>query len=188
MPLDLTSGPKPPPARARKATGAKAVEEKAASTVEATRRESLEALFQIGAAVATATGNLADAAACGRHGPVIAREAAPLGNRYEKFGQLLDWIGQVGPFAGLLAATMPFALQIAANHGRVPYTAVAQFGVVEPQVLTAQVHAELAQRAAQELREQTEARRAAEAAMADIRRMQEEENKPPADTKTESAA
>lgn len=189
MPLDLASGPKPPPTRTRRpATGAKAVEEKTASTLEATRRESLESLFQIGAAVAMATSNHADAAACHRHGPGIAKEAAPLGSRYEQFGKMLDWIGQVGPFAGLLAATLPFALQIAANHGRVPYAAVAQFGVVEPQVLTMQVQAELAQRAAQEMREQAEARRAAQAAMDEITRIQEEDKPPAAHAKTESAA
>lgn len=168
MALDLSSTPKPPPAKraTRKATGAAEQEARQAATKAAAREQNLNDLFGIVAAACMMSGQLADAATLHKHGENVAREAAPLGDRYESFGNFLDWLGNIGPFAGLAMAALPMAMQIAVNHQMLPVTAVAQFGVEDPEVLRTKLTTDILNQQAAALQEQLQQQQEAAEAQA----------------------
>lgn len=85
----------------------------------------------------------ADAGAVARYFPAISTEVARLAEDNEKIGEALDTLGQVGPYAALIAAVMPLVLQIAVNHDKAPV--VPQLGVVSKSVLETQVKMEIRQ-------------------------------------------
>lgn len=124
--------------------------------IQAEREEGINGLFQVAGAIAMVTGQWADAGAFAMHGPNVSRETAALGTRYERVGNALDALSQVGPFTAILAATMPLVLQLAANHKRIPVSKLATFGVVNPDVLEGQMRLE-AQRQEYEIRKAMEA-------------------------------
>jgi hypothetical protein len=145
MALDLSSTPKPPPAKARQ----QAQQAKRSAGKRAERQEGVEGLFQVGAAVAMIVKQPADAAAFATHGPDIAREAATLAETNEGVGRTLDYITAVGPFAALFAAVMPFALQLMVNHNRLPAAPLAAMGVVDPGTLANQARLDALQKQAE---------------------------------------
>lgn len=106
------------------------------------REDSLNGLFQVGSAILIATNQWADAGAISAHGPNVSRETAKIAERYEKVGNALDALAQVGPFTALLGAVMPMLIQIAANHGRIPAEKVAAFGIKDPRVLESEMRME----------------------------------------------
>lgn len=58
-----------------------------------------------------------DALAVAEHTPAIAGALADLALENAQFAAVLDRVAQVGPYGGLVVATMPLVLQLAANHG-----------------------------------------------------------------------
>ena len=95
--------------------------------------------------VASATGILMlarqypDAQAVAIHGPKITAEVATLAGRYENLGVKIDKLIAASPFAGLVMAVMPLALQVAVNHGLIKSPAMfAQLGIQSPEVLEAE--------------------------------------------------
>lgn len=133
MAFDASKRPTPPPAKpaARKPSPA-------AQAKRGAREEGINGLFQLGTAVCMMTGQHADAAAFATHGPKIAPEVASIAEDYEKVGEVIDKLIAVGPFAGLLTAVLPLALQLAVNHGRGNAAVFADFGVVSKETLEAQ--------------------------------------------------
>jgi hypothetical protein len=115
------------------------------------------------------TGNYADAAAIGIHSPAIAVEVVSLGKQNESIGKLIDYLDQVGPYAGLISATMPLVLQLLANHKRIDHGKVP--GLSSPAVLEAKVKAEMAAKAAQEMREAKKAQEDYERELASMEEM-----------------
>jgi len=93
-------------------------------------------------------GKYADAAAIADHGPNISREAASLAQQNEKIGQWIDYLTEAGPYAGLITAVLPLALQLLANHGRIDHSKVP--GVSDPRVLETKIQAEMLRAAAAE--------------------------------------
>lgn len=107
----------------------------------------------------------ADAAAIGMHWQPVATEVARLAETLEPVAKTVDMLIQAGPYAALIQAVMPLAMQLAANHGYVPATMT---GIVPPEVLRTQMEAQMLQTQADAYRAQQEAMRAAEAAKNDL--------------------
>src|SRR5271166_728634 len=143
-----------------------------ASAITAAREEGLEGLAQIGTAVLILTKNYADAGAVDMHAKPIAHEVALLAEGNEKVGNIVDRITAMGPYAGLLTAVMPLAMQLLVNHDRIQANAAGLFGgqVMSKEALAAKVSADIDKKKAQFLREAREAQEEAQAAEADLRR------------------
>lgn len=71
---------------------------------------------------------LADAAALTLHGPPIADALHTLALERPEVAAVLERLMQVGPYGVLIAAVVPLAVQLAANHGLIPEAAAAGMG------------------------------------------------------------
>jgi hypothetical protein len=107
-----------------------------------------------------ATKQYADAGALGLHWPNIAHEVAELAESQEAIANLIDPLMKVGPYTALVAAVLPFFMQIAVNHGRV---APGSMGTVPASSLEAQIKTSMAQAELESLRVQAQAERASAA-------------------------
>lgn len=165
MALDLSSSHTPPPAKpqARKPR-AKAVPKETDTARIERRTDGLIGLASIATIPLALTGNIADIAACNDHVPNIATEAANAAETDERIAGVIDKAIAIGPYAKLLGAIVPLALQIAVNHKRLPFEPLAKFGVKSPELLTAQIQAQ----AAAQHREAMRARAEAEAEIAKL--------------------
>lgn len=91
-------------------------------------------LFQLPAGVLAIAGMqrpvfAADAAAITVHAPNIAQALDDLAHERPEVAAVLDRVLQVGPYGVLIAATVPLALQVLANHEALPQGAL---GTVPP--------------------------------------------------------
>jgi len=146
-------------------TGAKRVTTQASNAKTASRAEAIDGLFQIAGTALVVSKQYADAGAISIHKDAISLEAAKVADENEKFGALLDRLTAVGPYAGLLTAVLPLAMQLAANHGRIdPVKAGGLMGIQSPEALALQVEAEMNNKKAVFLREAAEAQAKAETA------------------------
>jgi hypothetical protein len=137
------------------------------------RQEGLEGLGQIGTGLCLATGQFADAGAIGQHWPNIARETATLAGKYEPVANVVDKLIMIGPFAALLSAVLPFALQLAVNHGRIGDAAIlGGFGVMPKEALEAQGRATAMRMVQAAMEEQMKAQRELQEAEASLAAMQ----------------
>lgn len=150
MALDLSQPKTPPPAKRP------SVRQAAERVKTSARQEGVDGLFQMAAAGCLMAKQYADAQACAEYGPKIAEETAKLAEQNEGVARVLDYITQIGPYAGLLTAVLPFGLQILANHGRVPASALTALGVKDPQILELQAQREVMEAATALQREQAE--------------------------------
>lgn len=178
MALDLSQPLAPPPRKPRSGISAtpassKAVE-KAREARVSEREDGLNGLCSLAAIPLVATGNLADLGAVSTHTPAICHEAAALAETNDKVAKVIDRVIAVGPFAGLIAATVPLVLQILVNHGRLPAAMFGQFGVVPPEMMQHRASIELQKQAADLARMEAEAQRDLLAAQADLERVQQE--------------
>lgn len=168
MPIDMSGAVKAPPRKAAtpRAKAQPPPQVMTQSPREA-REEGLNGLGQLFQGGLVLFGQYADAGATGRHAPNIARETAALADRYEAVAKGVDLIIQAGPFTGLLLAVLPLALQIGANHKRVDASNLGALGVVPPEVLEAQMKAEVLRMQADSMRMQQEALQNMQAAQAE---------------------
>lgn len=130
------------------------------------RMEAVQGIFQAAQMGCVMAGQYADAAAVGMHGDNVANEIVGLADKYPAVGKVVDTLIQAGPFAGLLTAVMPLALQIAANHKRIPADKVP--GVMPPEVLEMQMKTEVATMAARQAQQAQEAQAEYERVMSEI--------------------
>jgi hypothetical protein len=75
------------------------------------------------AVVATSTENealLADSLTLTHYAPAFANALGELATEKPEFAAALDRITKASPYGSLLVVAIPFALQLATNHGRVP--------------------------------------------------------------------
>lgn len=158
MPIDMTAAVSAPP---RKSSGTRASKPKTVSTDTRSnyekRQDGLNGIAQLIQGGLVLTSQWADAAAIGRFAPPIARELALLSDTNETIAKPVDFLIQIGPYGALIEAVLPLALQIAANHRMVDASALTNMGVVPPQVLEAQMKAEVMRMQAEALREQQQA-------------------------------
>lgn len=156
MPIDMTAAKAPPQKRT---IGARNTATKSApkQTNTERREEGLLGIGQVGQFACIMAKQYADAAAFDMHWPGIAREAAVLAETNDTLANATDFLIKAGPFAGLLATALPFALQIMANHRIVDARQLVGTSVVPPEVLETRMRANIAQM-------QAEARQAQQAA------------------------
>lgn len=121
------------------------------------REEAANGIFQLAGFGMIVTKNYADAGALGKYGPGIAHELAGLAEKNDGIAKILDYMGEAGPYAGLITAVMPLILQIMANHNMVKAEALAGAGVVAPAALSATVQADMARQTAEALKAQRDA-------------------------------
>jgi hypothetical protein len=108
------------------------------------RAEDVDGLFKMAAAACIMKGLYADAGAINVHSPNISREMAKLAEENAQVAKLIDYLTSAGPYSGILIAVLPFALQIAANHGRIDVDKAAGLGgVMSAKDLEDRVKAEL---------------------------------------------
>lgn len=160
MPVDLTNAPKPPPTRQQR---------QKAATVDR-RLETYEGAvhdaFQLIGFGAMLLGQHADAGAIAKHGRVLEPVYAKAAVQYEPFGKLLDYFITTGPLAEIIAVTLPFAIQILANHKLVQPGIM---GTVPPEALAAEIKAGI-------VRQQMEAMAQQQAAEAELQAMIAQQN------------
>lgn len=171
MPIDMSAAVAPP----RKATASRSAAKASPVTVKAEtksqtekRAEGINGLAQLGQAGLVFFGQWADAATIGEHAPNISKELAVLADSYDVLAKPIDFLIEVGPFAGLLAAVMPMTLQLLANHRKLNATVLAAQGVVPPELLEAQFKAQMMRKQAAMMKAQQEAMRQAQQAQEEL--------------------
>lgn len=132
-------------------------------SIQQAREEGLKGIAQIGTAACILTKNYADAGALDMHAEPIAHEIAVLASENEKVATIVDRVTAMGPYAALIGAVMPLALQLLVNHDRVKPDAAGLFGgkVMSKEALAAKVSADIDTAKAKFLREAREAQEAA---------------------------
>ena len=170
VPIDMSAAKAPP----RKTVGTRRttpVESRVDTrSVTEKRNEGLLGLAQLGQGILLMVGQYADAAAIGQHFPPVAQELAKVAETSDFIAKPIDFLIEVGPYGGLIAALFPLGLQIAANHGLVDASRLIGQGVVPPDVLEAQMKAQVAKM-------QADAMRAQQEALLEARKAQEEYEK-----------
>lgn len=129
-------------------------------TKDELRQEALNGILQLTQFGCLAFGSFADAGAIGVFGPPIATEVVDLAKDNSKVAHWVDLIIEVGPYAGLVAATIPFLAQLLVNHKVFKAEQFGNAGVMPPEILDTQMRTQVLQRAAQAKREQMEAQEA----------------------------
>lgn len=149
MALDLDAPP-------RKAAARQARMPKAPSKTSA-REDAANGIFQLAGFGLILGRQYADAGAINMHGAPIAHELATLAESNDGIAKGLDYLLEAGPYAGLITAVMPLALQIMANHKVIRADLIAGGGVVPPEALEAEVKATMARQASEAIKRQHEA-------------------------------
>ena len=118
-----------------------------------------------------ATRQFADAGAIALHWPSVAKELAHLAETQEPIARIIDPLIQVGPYAGLIAAVLPLAMQLAVNHGRIK---PGSLGTVPGVALASQIETAMARQELAAMHDQMEAERQAAESRAEIERMRKD--------------
>lgn len=176
MPVDMSAAtmtqqpPKAPPARRGRPPGstnkARTDTPPQPSQLEV-RTVGLMGLGQLAQGGLMISKQYADAAAIGMHWQGIAVEVAKLSETQPAIAGVVDTIIQAGPYAALITAVMPLAMQLAVNHGLIPMSA-GLTGVIPPDILKTQMESQMLQMQADAMRQQQQARMDAEAAKNDL--------------------
>lgn len=131
------------------------------------RQDALNGVLQVGQLACITTGQFADAGAIGIHGPKLANEIVQLAENNSKIAAKVDLLIEIGPYAGIVAAAIPFLAQLFVNHGLIKAEMFANAGVVEPADLENHMKMEMMRRAMEVRQQQQEME-------AELRRMAEE--------------
>src|ERR1700722_17255372 len=162
MPIEITA---PPPRSTPNAPHSPA--KRATPRVTQEREEAVAQLGMFAQVPLMATKQLADAATVGLHWPKVSHEIAVLAETQEAVANLIDPLIKVGPYAGLIAAVMPLAMQLAVNHGRMK---PGSMGTVPAVSLEAQMETSMAQAELHALQVQQEAETQAAQVRAEIQK------------------
>lgn len=101
-------------------------------------RPGIMGMFQLVALPLSFTSPL-DAWAVGAHSPGIADALNDLAKERPEVAGALDRILQVGPYGAIIGAVLPLAVQVLANHGKVPAEAAESLGAVPRERLIAEL-------------------------------------------------
>lgn len=142
MPIATSQGTTPAKRQTPQRSAARKTPQPATSPGDA-REQGLLGIFQVTSAICVMRGLYPDAGACSIHGPAISHEAAVLAESNEGIAKGLDYLIQMGPYSALLTAVLPFALQVAANHGRIDADKASGLGVMDPATLEAKIKADV---------------------------------------------
>ena|ERR1700757_1169604 len=128
-------------------------------TKDELRQEALDGVLQITQFGCLAFGNFADAGAVGLHGRPMTVELVNLAKQNSKVASKVDLLIEVGPYAGFVAAAIPFLAQLLVNHGVFKAEQFANAGVVSPETLEARMKTQLMEQSMVAMAEQQEAER-----------------------------
>jgi hypothetical protein len=132
------------------------------------RQEALNGVLQVGQLACLSFGQFSDAGAIGMHGPRLVNEIVTLADNNSKVASKVDLLLEVGPYAGIVAAAIPFLAQLFVNHGIVKAETFANAGVVEPEQLDQQMKLTIMQRTLDAQREQQRMEQEIREAMAEM--------------------
>lgn len=118
------------------------------------RQEALNGVLQVGQLACLTFGQFSDAGAIGLHGPRLVDETVKLAENNSKIASKVDLLIEVGPYAGIVAAALPFLAQLFVNHGIVKAEMFANAGVVHPDDLERQMKMTLMRQAMEQQQEQ----------------------------------
>lgn len=118
------------------------------------RQEALNGVLQVGQLACLTFGQFSDAGAIGMHGPRLVSEIVTLADNNSKVASKVDLLIEVGPYAGIVAAAIPFLAQLFVNHGVVKAETFANTGVVEPDQLDKEMKLVIMQRSLETQRQQ----------------------------------
>jgi hypothetical protein len=173
MPIDMSAATKAPP-RKRAANGSvtrQAPVQVETLSVTEKRAKGMMELGQLGQGILLMFGQYADAAAIGTHFPPVARELANVADSADILAKPIDFLIEVGPYGALIAAGMPLVMQLMANHRMLNADMLVSQGVVPPQLLEAQMKAQVAQMATEAMKAQQLAMKEAQAAQTEFEEM-----------------
>jgi hypothetical protein len=155
------SAAKAPPAKratpAKKSPSTTTTVETLSKPLNQQRFGGLMGLAQLAQGVCLMAGMHADAMTIGKFFPPVAAEVANIADDNEQVAKPIDFLIKIGPYGALIAAGMPLVMQLLANHGFLDATKSVGQGIVPPQVLEAQMKAEMMRMQAEAMREQQEA-------------------------------
>lgn len=105
-------------------------------------RQGVLGLFQVAAVPLSVAGMksdaaMADAVAIGMHAPTIADAVHQLATENVGVANALDKLLKAGPYAALISAVVPLAVQIATNHNAIPVGVAGSLGAQDPRALAA---------------------------------------------------
>jgi hypothetical protein len=129
------------------------------------RQEALNGVLQVGQLAALTFGQFSDAGAIGLHGPKLVSETVALAENNSKVASKVDLLIEIGPYAGIVAAAIPFLAQLFVNHGMVKAEMFANAGVVPPEQLDKQMKLTIMQRTLEAQKEQARMEAEMQAAM-----------------------
>lgn len=118
------------------------------------RQEALNGVLQVGQLAALTFGQFSDAGAIGMHGPKLVSEVVALAENNSKVASKVDLLIEIGPYAGIVAAAIPFLAQLFVNHGVVKAEMFANAGVVPPDQLENEMKLTIMQRTLETQKEQ----------------------------------
>jgi hypothetical protein len=125
-------GLRPPPSRASHTSHASNGNEPPL-TIEEARTEAINGVLQLGQYACIAFGDFPDAGAIGMHGPPLTKEVVDLAAKNKAVASKVDLLIEVGPYAGIIAAGIPFIVQILCNHKLLKAEQWANAGIVTPE-------------------------------------------------------
>lgn len=129
-----------------------------ATSIQEKRFDAIQGMWQLAGLGCVFMHQYSDAGAISLHSPAISKEIVELADTNDVIAKSVDQLLQVGPYAGLVAAVLPLAMQILVNHKRIPTDKIpADSGIVDPELLEAQVKTEMARMQIEALRAQREA-------------------------------
>lgn len=164
--------PRPPADKGKPRSGAanQTTKTVGASAKTEAREDGLLGLSTIATGLLIITKNYADAGAVDMHAEPIAHEVAVLAEDNEKVANIVDRITAIGPYAALLTAVMPLALQLLVNHDRISPNAAGMLGgkVMSKEALAAKTEADILKAQAEFMRAAKDAQEEANRARADL--------------------
>ena len=163
MPIDMKTVPPPKKAGTRSSSSRMTVVTETESMADR-RTKGLNGFGQLLQGGLLMFGQYADAATIGQHFPPVAREVANIADSNDYIAKGVDLLIEVGPNTGLIAAVLPMALQFMANHKMIDASRMFGQGVVPPEVLDAQMRAQVTRMQAEAMMAQKEALKAAQEA------------------------
>lgn len=136
-------------------------------TLEEKRIEAVTGIFQLAQFGTLTFGQFADAGAIGEHSGAMTKEIVALAEKNKQIASKVDLLIEVGPYAGLVAVALPFALQILCNHGILKPENFVNAGVVTKETLEHRMKSAL-------LKQQMEAMQAQQQLEEEMRLLHEE--------------
>lgn len=123
-------------------------------TKDELRQDALDGVLQMAQFGCLAFGNFSDAGAIGLFGRPMAIEIVKLAKQNTKVASKVDLLIEVGPYAGIVAAAIPFLAQLLVNHGVFKAEQFANAGVLSPDALEANMKTQVMEQAMEAMRQQ----------------------------------